>query len=417
MPATLTSNGMCSNSRGLPKKGTTGEAPAERRSHTDITHGTAIIRTMWPHTFQYPVTSPISVQSVVMDVACYTAPAAGAPMEKGTITRRALRTDDCLIEIRWAGICHSDIHTVNGDWPHENFPMTPGHEIIGTIREVGPEVKKFSIGDVVGIGCLVDSCGACSACVEGDENYCEDGATGTYNGIDRHDGSITQGGYSTHIVCREDFLIRIPEAFADLDSEPAAAATPLLCAGITTYSPLKHWGAGPGTHVGVVGMGGLGHVAVKIASAMGAKVTVFSHSLSKQVDGKKFGASNYVATAEENFNAPYRNSLDLIINTVSAPLPVEPFLQMLHRNGTMVMLGLPTEKMQLGAGELIGGRKSLAGSAIGGIEETQEMIDFCAEHNITAEAEVIPADQINEAYERVLASDVRYRFVIDAKTF
>lgn len=339
------------------------------------------------------------------------------PMEKGTITRRALRTDDYLLEIRWAGICHSDIHTVNGDWPHENFPMTPGHEIIGTIREVGPAVTKFKVGDIVGIGCLVDSCGECSACDEGDENYCENGSTGTYNGVDRHDGSITQGGYSTHIVCREDFLIKIPDAFADLETEAAAAATPLLCAGITTYSPLKHWGAGPGKRVGVVGMGGLGHVAVKIAKAMGAEVTVFSHSLSKQEDGKKFGASDYVATAEEDFHKPHRNSLDLIINTVSAPLPVEPFMQMLRRNGTMVMLGLPPEKMQLAAGQLIGGRKSLAGSMIGGIPETQEMIDFCAAHGITAEAEVISADRINEAYERVLASDVRYRFVIDAKTF
>ncbi len=366
------------------------------------------------HTSRFSI---VGVQSGLMDVACYTAPAAGAPMEKGTITRRALRTDDCLLEIRWAGICHSDIHTVNGDWPHENFPMTPGHEIIGTIREVGPAVAKFKVGDIVGIGCLVDSCGECSACDEGDENYCENGSTGTYNGVDRHDGSITQGGYSTHIVCREDFLIKIPDAFADLETEAAAAATPLLCAGITTYSPLKHWGAGPGKRVGVVGMGGLGHVAVKIAKAMGAEVTVFSHSLSKQEDGRKFGASDYVATAEEDFHKPHRNSLDLIINTVSAPQPVEPFMQMLRRNGTMVMLGLPPEKMQLGAGQLIGGRKSLAGSMIGGIPETQEMIDFCAEHGITAEAEVISADRINEAYERVLASDVRYRFVIDAKTF
>ena len=214
------------------------------------------------------------------DVACYAAPAAGAPLEKSTLTRRALRPDDCLLEIRWAGICHSDIHTVNGDWPHENFPMTPGHEIIGRIVETGPEVSKFEVGDVVGIGCLVDSCGECEPCSQGAENYCANGATGTYNGVDRHDGSITQGGYYTHIVCREDFLIRIPEYFASLpDATPAdarenvpvsAAATPLLCAGITTYSPLKHWNVGPGSRVGVVGMGGLGHVAVQIAVAMGA---------------------------------------------------------------------------------------------------------------------------------------------------
>lgn len=351
-----------------------------------------------------------------MDVACYSAPGAGEALEKSTISRRDLRPNDCLIKIRWAGICHSDIHTVNGDWPHDNFPMTPGHEIIGEVTEVGTEVQNFHPGDVVGIGCLVDSCLDCDACREGDENYCENGSTGTYNAPDRIDGTITQGGYSTHIVCREEFLVRIPEAFADLESDAAAAATPLLCAGITTYSPLKHWGVGEGSRVAVVGMGGLGHVAVKLAAAMGAEVTVLSHSKSKEADGMAFGASRYVATKEEDWHKPFRASFDLIINTVSAPLDPAPFISTLARGGTMVMLGLPPEKMQISAGALIGKRRSVAGSAIGGIRETQEMIDFCAAHDITAEAEVIPAEEINTAYQRVLDSDVRYRFVIDVNT-
>ncbi|RAV31323.1 NAD(P)-dependent alcohol dehydrogenase [Corynebacterium heidelbergense] len=347
-----------------------------------------------------------------MDVACYQAPGAGEPLVKATLTRRELRDDDCLLEIEWAGICHSDIHTVNGDWPHDNFPLTPGHEIIGKIVDTGSAVKKFAKGDTVGIGCLVDSCGHCDPCEQGQENYCANGATGTYNGVDRHDGTITQGGYSTHIVCREDFLVRIPENMDNL-----AGATPLLCAGITTYSPLRHWGVGPGSKVGIIGMGGLGHVAVKLANAMGAEVTVFSHSLSKKDDGMKFGAKNYVATADEGFNEPYKSHFDLILNTVSAPLDLPPFAEMLALDGTLCLLGLPPKPVEMAGPLLVGKRRSLAGSAIGGIQETQEMIDFCAEHDISAEVEVIPAEKINEAYERVLDSDVRYRFVIDAATF
>ncbi|MDK8511771.1 NAD(P)-dependent alcohol dehydrogenase [Corynebacterium bovis] len=354
-----------------------------------------------------------------MDVACYAAPAAGAPLEKSTLTRRELRPDDCLLAIRWAGICHSDIHTVNGDWPHDNFPMTPGHEIVGEILEIGPEVTRFSPGDVVGIGCLVDSCGECTPCSEGFENYCENGATGTYNGVDRHDGSITQGGYSTHIVCREAFLVRIPDPGDGLgvDSPRVAAMTPLLCAGVTTYSPLRHWKVGPGTKVAVVGMGGLGHVAVKLAAAMGAEVTVLSHSLSKKDDGLRFGASHYYATSEDGFEKEHDSEFDLILNTVSAPLEISRYVSMLAFDGTLVMLGLPPGGLRFGAAQVIGKRRSVAGSAIGGLPETQEMIDFCAEHGIVAESEVIAADRINEAYERVTASDVRYRFVIDAKTF
>lgn len=296
--------------------------------------------------------------------------------------------------------------------------MTPGHEIIGEIVETGPEVTAFHAGDIVGIGCIIDSCGECAPCAAHEENYCEDGATGTYNGIDRHDGSITQGGYSTHIVARESFLIHIPEAFSNLEDEStAASATPLLCAGITTYSPLKNAGVGPGSRVGVVGMGGLGHVAVKIANAMGAEVTVFSHGLSKKDDGLRFGAKNYVATADPDFYKPLREKFDVIIDTVSAPHDVTPLIKTLALNGNLVMLGLPTDAMSIPAGLLIGKRRSVSGSQIGGIQQTQEMIDFCAEHGITAETEVIPAEKINEAYERVINSDVRYRFVIDAKTF
>ncbi len=339
-------------------------------------------------------------------------------MTKGTLTRRELRKDDCLLEIRWAGICHSDIHTVNGDWPHDNFPMTPGHEIIGEIVEKGPDVSKFQVGDVVGIGCLVDSCGECGPCQAGEEQYCEDGFTGTYNGKDRYDGSITQGGYSTHVVCREDFLIRIPEKFSNLeDKETAAAATPLLCAGITTYSPLRHWGVKEGSKVGIVGMGGLGHVAVKLAVAMGAEVTVFSHGLSKKDDGLRFGAKNYVATSEDVFDEPFQKHFDLIINTVSAPLDLKPFMEMLNLDGALVLLGLPPADVEVNPRQLVSGRRSLSGSAIGGIQQTQEMIDFCAEHDITADIELVNSDQINDAYERVVNSDVRYRFVIDATTF
>ncbi|MDN6323812.1 MAG: NAD(P)-dependent alcohol dehydrogenase [Corynebacterium sp.] len=351
--------------------------------------------------------------------ACIEATSAGADLTKGTVTRRDLRADDCLLEIRWSGICHSDIHTVNGDWPHENFPLSPGHEIIGTVLETGADVTKFAVGDIVGIGCMVDSCGECASCADGEENYCLEGLTGTYNGVDRHDGSITQGGYSTHIVCRADFLIRIPELPGGIDGDTMAAMTPLLCAGITTYSPLKHWGVGPGSRVAVVGMGGLGHVAVKIAVALGAEVTVFSHGLSKKEDGLKFGASSYVATggdAADTFHKDHADEFDLILNTVSAVLPIHRYISMLAVDGTLVMLGLPPEGMNIRTGQLAGRRRSVAGSNIGGIAETQEMIDFCAEHGITADIELVSADNVNEAYRRVLGSQVRYRAVVDART-
>jgi uncharacterized zinc-type alcohol dehydrogenase-like protein len=274
---------------------------------------------------------------------------------------------------------------------------------------VGTAVTKHSVGDRVGVGCMVNSCGECANCHAGEEQYCLKGNTGTYGAVDR-DGTTTQGGYSTHVVVTEDFVVTIPEGI-ELD-----AAAPLLCAGITTYSPLRHWGAGPGKKVAVVGLGGLGHMAVKLAHAMGAEVTVLSQSLKKQEDGLKLGADYYYATSDETTFTDLAGSFDLIINTVSASIDISAYLQLLSLDGALVNVGAPAEPLPVNAFALIMGRRSFAGSAIGGIRETQEMLDFCAEHNLGAEIEVIPASKINDAYERVLASDVRYRFVIDTST-
>ncbi|MFN8168191.1 MAG: NAD(P)-dependent alcohol dehydrogenase [Candidatus Nanopelagicales bacterium] len=344
-----------------------------------------------------------------MQVHAYGAPAAGAPLEPMTIERRAVGANDVLIAIEWAGICHSDIHTVRGDWGPQPYPVVPGHEIVGTVVEVGPSVTTHAVGDRVGVGCLVNSCGECVNCQGGDEQYCLNGSVGTYAATDR-DGSTTQGGYSTHVVVDADFVLRIP---AGLD--PAAAA-PLLCAGITTYTPLVHWKAGPGTRVAIVGLGGLGHMGVKIAHALGAEVTVLSQSLKKMEDGLRLGADHYFATSDPDTFRELRGSFDLIINTVSAPIDVNAYLSLLAVDGTLVNVGAPPEPMPVNAFSLIGGRRSFAGSMIGGIARTQEMLDFCAEHGIASDIEVVPVEQVNEAYERVLASDVRYRFVIDAST-
>ncbi|GAB3519602.1 NAD(P)-dependent alcohol dehydrogenase [Arthrobacter monumenti] len=342
-------------------------------------------------------------------VNAYAAPSATEDLIPTTIERRDVGPDDVLIDIKYAGICHSDIHTVRGDWGSQAYPLAPGHEIAGVVAEIGSNVTKHAIGDRVGVGCMVNSCGECKNCVAGEEQYCLNGNTGTYGAVDR-DGSITQGGYSTHVVVTEDFVLRIPEGI-ELD-----VAAPLLCAGITTYSPLRHWGAGPGKKVAVVGLGGLGHMAVKLASAMGAEVTVLSQSLKKQEDGLRLGAEHYFATSDENTFTDLAGSFDLIINTVSASLPISDYLGLLALDGALVNVGAPAEPLPVNAFSLIGGRRSFAGSMIGGIRETQEMLDFCAEHHFGAEIEVIPADKINEAYERVLASDVRYRFVIDTAT-
>ncbi len=346
----------------------------------------------------------------MLTVTAYAAPAADAPLEKTTIERRDLGPLDVLIEIRYAGICHSDIHTARDEWGGTRFPVVPGHEITGIVTGVGPDVTRHAVGDRVGVGCMVDSCGTCPPCTGGREQYCESGATFTYNSIGR-DGRLTYGGYSTHVVVTEGFVVSIPDSLA-LD-----VAAPLLCAGVTTYSPLRHWGAGPGSRVAVVGMGGLGHVAVKIAHALGAEVTVLSQSLGKRDDGIRFGADHYRATVDRTVFKELRGSFDLILNTVSVDLDLDAYLGLLDLDGTLVMLGLPEKPMSVGGFSLTGKRRSLSGSNIGGIPETQEMLDFCADRSIAAEIEVIAAEQINEAYERVLRSDVRYRFVIDAATF
>ena len=342
-------------------------------------------------------------------VKAYAAPSATEDLIPTTIERRDVGAHDVLIDIKFAGICHSDIHTVRGDWGPQQYPLAPGHEIAGIVTEVGSDVTKHKVGDRVGVGCMVNSCGECANCQAGEEQYCLKGNTGTYGAVDR-DGTITQGGYSSHVVVTEDFVVNIPDGL-ELD-----VAAPLLCAGITTFSPLHHWGAGPGKNVAVVGLGGLGHMAVKIAHAMGATVTVLSQSLKKKEDGLRLGADHYYATSDENTFSDLAGSFDLIINTVSAVIDINAFLQLLKLDGALVSVGAPAEPLPVQAFSLIGARRTFAGSAIGGIKETQEMLNFCAEHGIGAEIEVIPAGKINEAYERVLASDVRYRFVIDTAT-
>ncbi|WP_255498279.1 NAD(P)-dependent alcohol dehydrogenase [Nakamurella sp. PAMC28650] len=343
-------------------------------------------------------------------VTAYATPAAKEPFAKTTIERRDLGPNDVLIKVAFAGICHSDIHTAREEWGTAHFPLVPGHEIAGTVEEVGSAVGKYSVGDRVGVGCMVDSCRECENCLAGEEQYCLKGNTGTYNSIGK-DGRPTDGGYSSHIVVDQDFVLAIPEGVA-LD-----VAAPLLCAGITLYSPLKHWGAGPGKNVAIVGLGGLGHMGVKIAHALGAEVTVLSQTLSKKDDGLKLGADHFYATGDQQTFKDLAGTFDLIINTVSAPLPMGDYLSLLRLDGTIVSVGAPGEPMEVPVFSLLSQRRSWAGSGIGGIRQTQEMLDFCAEHHLGAEIEVISGDQIDEAYDRVVGSDVRYRFVIDTASF
>ncbi|MCW3814382.1 NAD(P)-dependent alcohol dehydrogenase [Micromonospora sp. DR5-3] len=344
-----------------------------------------------------------------MRVHAYAAPGPSEPLAPTLIERREVGPNDVLIEIKYAGICHSDIHTVRGDWGPQPYPLVPGHEIVGIVTEVGSEVTRHQAGDRVGVGCMVNACRDCVNCRNGDEQYCLNGMVPTYGGVDR-DGTVTQGGYATHVVVDADFVLSVPEGI-DL-----AAAAPLLCAGITTYSPLRRSGAGPGKKVAVVGLGGLGHLAVKIAHALGAEVTVLSQSLKKQEDGLRLGANHYHATSDPDTFEQLAGRFDLIINTVSAHIDVDAYLGLLAVDGTLVNVGAPAEPLTLNVFSLIGARRSYAGSMIGGIRETQEMLDFCTEHHIGADIELISADKINDAYERVLASDVRYRFVIDTAT-
>ena len=333
-----------------------------------------------------------------------------APFQKTTIRRRDLGPRDVLIKIAYVGICHSDIHTARAEWGEVIFPLVPGHEIAGIVEEIGDGVTKHAIGDRVGVGCMVDSCRECENCLAGEQQYCLNGPVYTYNAIGK-DGRPTEGGYSTHIVVDQDFVLSIPDGIS-LD-----VAAPLLCAGITLYSPLKHWSAGKGTSVAIVGLGGLGHMGVKIAHALGAEVSVLSHSLSKQEDGKRFGADHYYATGDGAVFKQLKKHFDLIVSTVSATLPMNSYLSLLRLDGTLVNVGAPPEPLSVQALTLLDNRCSLAGSSIGGISETQEMLDFCAEHGLGAEIEVICGDQIDVAYDRVVGSDVRYRFVIDTATF
>lgn len=337
----------------------------------------------------------------------YAAAKAGEDLKPFEILRREPGPNDVLIKVKYCGICHSDVHQARDEWGGARFPMVPGHEIAGIVELVGEKVTKFKPGDRVGVGCMVDSCKECDACNEGLEQYCEVGNVQTYNAVMLDGETPTYGGYSEQITVLERFVVRIP------DNIPLEKAAPLLCAGITTYSPLRHWNAGPGKSVAVVGLGGLGHAAVKLAHAMGAKVTVISRTLNKKADAERMGATDYVATSDPDALQKAKNSFDLIINTVSSAADMNAYLQMLKRDGVMVLVGAPADLLPVHPFSLIPKRTSLAGSTIGGMPETQEMLDFCGEHNITADIEIITIDKVNEAYERLLKSDVRYRFVID----
>ncbi len=342
---------------------------------------------------------------------------ADTPLGPHTITRRDPGPTDVAIDILFCGVCHSDLHTVKSEWGKATYPCVPGHEIIGRVTAVGASVTSFKPGEMVGVGCMVDSCRDCESCADSLEQYCEPGATFTYNSKDAHLGGVTYGGYSTHIVVDEAFTLRIPDTL-----DPAAAA-PLLCAGITTFSPLRHWNIGTGSRVGVVGLGGLGHLGVKGAHALGAVVTLYTTWEGKVTEGKRLGASRVVVTSPDDGRKgkahalPSHEQLDLIINTVAVPHNLDPYLNHLNRDGVMVLVGIPpTPHPSPSARKLINRRRSLSGSSIGGIAETQEMLDFCGEHGIVSEIEMIPMQQINEAYERMLRSDVKYRFVIDMKS-
>ena len=345
------------------------------------------------------------------DALGFAALSADQPLAPFAFQRREPGPHDVRIQILYCGVCHSDLHTARNEWRNTRYPSMPGHEIVGKVIAVGSEVKSFKAGDVAGVGCLVDSCRECASCKEGEEQFCEVGFTGTYNGSFRGGGENTLGGYSNHIVVDEKFVLRISH------TGQLAAVAPLLCAGITTYSPLVHWKVGPGQKVGVVGLGGLGHMAVKIAKAMGAHVVLFTTSENKREDAKRLGADEVVVSTDAGQMAAQAGRLDFIVNSVAAPHDLDPLLEALKRDGTMVLLGAPDRPHPSpNVFSLILKRRSLAGSFIGGIAQTQEMLDFCARHGIVSDIEMIRMDEINEAYERLLKGDVKYRFVIDMAT-
>lgn len=340
----------------------------------------------------------------------YAAQTAKSPLAPWSFERREPRAQDVVIEILYCGVCHSDVHQARDEWGGSNFPMVPGHEIVGRVASVGSGVSRFKVGDNVGVGCIVDSCRACTPCCDGEQHFCEKGMTGTYNGKDRQDGSPTYGGYASNIVVDEAYVLKVSSKL------PLHAVAPLLCAGITTYSPLRHWKVGKGQRVGVVGLGGLGHMAVKFARAFGAEVVLFTTSPGKVDDALKLGAHEVVISTDKAAMKAQANRFDFILDCVSAPHDLNVFLAMLRKDGTMTLVGVPDKPPSIAMFALIGKRRSLSGSFIGGIKETQEMLDFCAEHGIVSDVEMIPIQQINEAYERMLKSDVKYRFVIDLAT-
>lgn len=343
------------------------------------------------------------------NVKAYGNHAATETLDALDINRRTPTPHDVEIEIMYCGVCHSDLHTARNEWGGTTYPCVPGHEIVGRIVSIGDHVKKFKVGEIAAVGCMVDSCRECEQCKQGYEQYCENGFTGTYNSADKHLKTQTFGGYSQSIVVDEDFVLRVPE---NLD---LSATAPLLCAGITTYSPLRHWNAGPGKRVGVVGIGGLGHMAIKLAHAMGAHVVVFTTSQSKKADAKRLGADDVILSNDE-IQMQQSQKLDFILDAVSAEHDINAYLHHLKHDGTLAIVGAPEKPLPVSVFNLIMGRKSFAGSLIGGIAETQEMLDFCGRHNITADIELINIQQVNDAYERMLKGDVKYRFVIDMKS-
>jgi uncharacterized zinc-type alcohol dehydrogenase-like protein len=346
----------------------------------------------------------------LIQVCGYAAQNAKSPLTLYSFDRREPGDYDVTVDIHYCGICHSDIHQVNDEWEGSKFPMVPGHEITGIVSQLGAKVTRYKVGDRVAVGNFVDSCRKCGPCKKGLEQYCVEGATWTYNSVERaeeRETTPTQGGYSNKIVVDEKYVLSIP------NNLPLDSAAPLLCAGITLYSPLVHWKAGPGKKVAIIGLGGLGHIGVKIAHTLGAEVTVLSHSLKKQEEAKKLGADNFYATSDRDTFKKLKGYFDLMINTVSVELDLDRYMKLLALDGTMVIVGLPEKKFQVGAFPLANARRSLAGSVIGGLKETQEMLDFCSRNNIACDIELIPIQKVNEAYKRVLNSDVRYRFVID----
>ncbi len=341
----------------------------------------------------------------------YAATKANGPLAPFEFERRSLRPDDIKMEILFCGVCHSDLHQIKNDWKNTVYPCVPGHEIVGKVTEVGSSVKAFKVGDYAAVGCLVDSCRTCPSCKEDLEQYCENGMTLTYNGKDKIDGTTTYGGYSTHIIAPEKFVLHIPKEFKEKDF---AGVAPLLCAGITTYSPLKHWKVGKGSKVGIVGIGGLGHMGIKIAHAMGAHVVVFTTSASKVEEAKRLGADEVVIWKNQEELKKQERKLDFILNTVAAPHNLDTFIKLIKRDGTMCLVGAPDQPHPSPSiFNLIFQRRQIAGSLIGGLKETQEMLDFCGKHHLLADIELIPIQQINQAYERLVKSDVKYRFVID----